>query len=215
MDFSLIGVYDYIYDKMDKIGSDLFQLDTVRNFFIQEAYGFVTERCNVIEATQAISDDIRPLVVPTKLNLVVDPFDPYLLIAAFPKNYLRTLRINSIKKNGIPSENPNKISWAEYDNYKKNPLRSPDSENPIILQRENFIVVDQGVDTKINEVSLIYCRKPIFAGLDTQTDRIVDLPDESILEIINNTIVALDNSIGDPRAASNYQQNQTFKKISR
>lgn len=215
MDFSLEGVYSYIYEKMDKIGSDLFQIDTVLNFFKDHAYGFVIERCNSMEATQSVTDDIRPLIVPVKLDLTIDPFDPYLLITAFPKNYLRTLRVNALKSNGIPSENPSKITWSEYDNYKKNPLRKADSDNPIILQREDLIVVDQGIDTGINKVSLIYCRKPIFANLSTQSDRIVDLPDESILEIIKDTIVAIENSIGDPRASGNYQYKESYKKINK
>ncbi len=214
-DFSLIGVYEYIYDKIDKIGSDLFQIDTVRNFFVEETIGYVIERCKNAEATQTITDEIRTLVVPEKLDLHSDSFNPYLLMAALPKNYLRKLRVNCIKKNGHLSENPTSLNWAEYDNYKKNPLRKPDSDNPFILQREDLIMVDQGVDVEIDKLSLIYCKKPTFATLNTQEDRIVNLPDDSIFEIIDSTIFSLLNSIGDVRAAAKYQEKEAFKKINK
>lgn len=203
--FSLNEIHLLILEKADKIGSDYFPLDVVRNRFISETYKYLNEVVKAIEITQQISDKIKPLVVPKTMNVISDPALSG-VIAPLPNDYFHLLRINPIFREGVTSRKSTVIRHGSSNVTNLDPYNKPTMEYPVITQYANVVNVNTGGQESPIKVLFIYIKKPIFAELNAAQERIVNLPDDVILDIVDLTVIELFQTSIDIRSSNQQQQ---------
>lgn len=214
MDYKLSEVDIKLKRFADKQGSDYFPLPVLLDYFQTATLDFISEKVKIIEKTQEVVDDIRPLVVPGKLIVTPDPNDPTRFIAALPVKYLRVLSYDILYDDGTRCRRADMVRQGAYKISTLNPNKRPTKHYPLILQENNLFQIDAG-DAVPAFMKIMYCKKPSFATTANTNVRIVNLPDEAIEKIILSTVTRLFNSTGDERTQSNYQLQEAFRKFSK
>lgn len=221
-DYSLAEVDIKIKRFADKQGSDYFPMPVLLDYFKTATIDFVSEKLKNVEKTQQVVDDIRPLIVPGKLNIIKDPNDNSRFIAALPLNYFKILSYDILYSDQTRCRRADLIRHGEYKTNYNNPNRTPTKYYPVITQENNLFQIDIGKEIIADGVTVVpefmkimYCKIPNFATVSNTNIRIVNLPDESIEKIILSTVTRLFNSTGDQRTQSNYQLQEAFRKFSK
>lgn len=213
MEYTLQLVHEKLRQLSDKIGSDYFPLPVFLNFFETATYDFVGEKLKIIEKTQEVTDDIRTLIPPPmNIPIIEDNNQPGKYIAGLPINYLSTVAYDVLYQGGESCRRADLKRQAEYQISKRNPNTMPTKDYPIIIQFDSLFQIDSG-NTVPTILSLTYCKKPSFATTGQPTIRIVNLPDTAIEKILKITVTGLFNKTGDQRTQSNYQLQETYRKV--
>jgi len=204
----------YLDDLMDKNGSDYHSLPVKLERFIALSYSVIKSDLVYFDATQAISDDIRPLIVErSDVSIIKDngfwkvpePSDYYRLVLAFPL----------LKGEKIAREV--KIIKHGQEEYELNPFREPTAQYPIVYRMADFFQIKTGRDDKneYDSAYIKYCKHPTFATIDELDKRIVNLPLETIIRICDETADSFRYTTGDPSAPAVDQFNSKFGKRNR
>lgn len=213
MDYTLSEVHEKLKQLSDKMGSDYFVLPVFLNFFETATYDFVGEKLKIVEKTQEITDDIRTLIsLPTDIPIVEDINKPGRYIAAIPVNYHRLVAHDVYYADNVRCRRSDLIRQAEYGISRLNPNRTPTKMYPLVLQFDSYFQIDSGIDIPLI-FKLTYCKKPTFATTGQLSTRIVNLPDDSIEEILKITVTGLFNKTADERTQSSYQLEETYRKV--
>tara|TARA_R110000851_G_scaffold152172_1_gene293722 strand:+ start:26 stop:676 length:651 start_codon:yes stop_codon:yes gene_type:complete len=212
-DYSLSGTHLKLNQLCDKIGSDYFVMPVFINIFEMSAYDFISRKVKEIEKTQTIVDDIRDLIIPKSLNVISDPSSLGDYITGLPSDYFRLLAHNVYYKDGTECRRSDLIKHAEYETAKLNPNKKPSRYYPLILQYASTFQISAGPDAIPSSLKITYCKKPSFADVSNPQIRIVNLPDDSIDNILKKTVVELFNKTADPRFASSDKLEKEYQKI--
>jgi len=211
MDYSLSNTYEYVMDLLDKKGSDLIQLPEMFRVFKTATIDFIGERLPVIEKTQQITEDLRPLMDIKKIPVANNPTDPYSTIASVPSYVDHLVRANPMFANGTSGRRPKLIKHGNIDAYFADPNKRPSEEYPLIVQYLDYVKIFTGYNIKPINVLMTYLKKPDYALLSNQQQRICNLPDSSIEDIINKTVLILSGVRGDERIQIHGQKEQSFR----
>lgn len=212
MDYKLSEVQEKLKVLADKIGSDYFTLPVLLTVFETAAYDFIGEKLKIIEKTQEVTDDIRSLIIPLDITITEDPNESGKYIAGLPTDYLRQVAYDVFYDNNERCRRADLKRHAEYVMAKNNPNQAPTKDYPIILQFSELFQIDSG-STIPKIFKLTYCKKPTIATTGEPTQRIINLPDDSIENILKITITQLFNKTADERAIPSYQLQETFRKV--
>lgn len=204
MNYTLDEVYEYILDRADKKGSDMFQLPYVLNVFQTETYDFIDSKLPTLESNQRDTQDLQQIMLTKKINVVQDIENPYKTNAALPEELYHLSRVNPIFKGEVTSRRPKLIRHGNYDGMKVDPHNSPTPEYPLITQYNNYISIDSGFNEKPISTLITYLLKPIFAKENELQERVVNLPDGVIEAIIQKCVKELVSSKGDQRTQSEF-----------
>lgn len=212
MDYQLSEVKTKLNQLSDKMGSDYFVLPVLLNFFETATYDFVGEKLKIIEKTQEIVDDIRPLIIVKDLSCLADPNITGKYIAGLPDDYLRTVAYTVFYADNSQCRRADLMRQAEYQMARLNPNKKPTKDYPLILQEASNFQIDSG-STAPKTLRLTYCKKPSFATTGEPGTRIVNLPDDAIEEILKITVTNLFNTTADQRTQSSYQLQENYRKV--
>lgn len=214
--YSLEWFDDYADELLDKMGSDLFPLSIKLNRFKTMTLAFINDALKYMETTQKLSDDIKSLIVPgVKIPLQKDlinniweaaePSDYYRLISAVPLTSENGTDMKLCKEVKILKEGQRLA-------YSRDPFREATDEYPNIFRVSNLFQIDVGLkSTVVYDNALVsYVKKPVFGILGDLTQRIVNLHDSAIEEIVLKTTDSLRFSTGDATSVSNFNFNQTY-----
>jgi hypothetical protein len=201
----------------DKLGSDLFPLVMKMERFQMCTFDFLRETTKWLEATQEISDDIKPLikhaVLPTisegaGVFIAAEPNDYYRLISIVPLvNVGSGNRIQKAKKVYIVKE-------GQRQAYERDPHRKPSGLYPHVYRYAKVFeikVESNNVDV-IDQAKIVYVKTPTFGNIFNPSDIIVDLPISAVEQICLKTADSLRFTAGDEAAGPNYQFNNTYGK---
>lgn len=220
--YSLDWCDRYLDELLDKMGSDLFPLPIKLNRFQTICLDFVREHTEYLEVTQEISDDLKPLLVRSKYDLVQDTNQRNLWTLPEPADYLRLVSLVPLYLDvvdGYEKQKAKKVSIlkeGQREEYKRDPYRTPTDEYPHVFRYSNLFKIDVGSpSTAYTKALLTYVKKPLFAKEDELEKRIVNLPDISIEQILLKTADSLRVTTGDTNSGNTYQFNQTFGKVNR
>lgn len=214
MSYTVTEAYNRVLEEADKLGSDYFSLPQVLSAFKKETFDFVGSKTKEAERTQEVTDDIRTLVVATKVSLISNPDEPLEFLAALPSNYFAKLSLNVLYTDGLKARKPNIERFGESNTNAISPLKKADRMYPTIQQFGSYFNVIPNLPSsstiQADKLILIYIKKPTFGKL--QNDVIVDLPDEICEYLFATTANTLLMNIGDERAPMDFQNNQSYRK---
>lgn len=214
--YSLEWFDDYCDELLDKMGSDLFPLPIKYNRFKTHTLEFINEAGMYMETTQKTSDDIKELIIKGKFPLVKDTVEN-VWETAEPTNYYRLISIVPLFKDAYGEDakvckKPNIVKEGQRLAIERDPFKNATDEYPNVYRLSKLFQIDVGNASAINydQCLFTYIKKPKFALMNDLDDRIVDLHDSAIEQIILKTADSLRFSTGDPTSANNYQFNQTY-----
>ena len=216
--YTLAWCDQYLDELLDKVGSDYFPLPIKLDRFITATYDFLKDRTKNIELNQEISDEIKSLIKSRKVSIlkstisihseniwnVAEPIDYYRLIGLVPLYINGESEISKSKKISI-------IRNGQIESYIRDPFREPNAEYPLVIRNANLFSIYVGNDsTNYTSAYITYVKKPTFAKIDNESNRIVDLSDSAIEQILLKTSNYLRFGVSDEDAANNYQFNSQF-----
>ena len=210
MDYTLGGVYEHILDLTDKTGSDLFDKPFVRSAFITATYDFLREQVKLFENTQAITEDIRPLIVTTKRNVVDNPSNEFTVIFTVPAESFHLLSAIPVYKNKVLARKTRIARHGDRNSLKTDPHARPEKLYPHVYQYSDYYEIDPGQIEKPLETFLTYLKKPDFAPVDQDGTKIVNLSETVIHDLMLKTVDTLLGAVGDPRVNNAYRKDETF-----
>lgn len=213
MDYTLENVRLKIQQFSDKLGSDYFPLPVILNRFETDAFDFIKENIKHFEQTQQITENLRPLVVKTELNCIDDPNEIGQFIAPLPINYYQVLSYDIKYTDNTWCRRADIKSHSSYIANKNNPYKKPTKEYPVISQLENLFQIDCGQQAIPMVMKTVYCKKPTFATVGNTAQRIVNLNDDAIEEIILKTVIGLFQKTGDERFQSSAYIEQSYAQL--
>lgn len=215
MDYTLQEVAEKMRQFADKMGSDYFPLPVLLNRFETATLDFLGERLAIIEKTQTVTDDIRNLIQPKKLVIILDPNFPTenRYIAGLPTNYLRLVAYDVLYEDGSRCRRADLLRQGEYIQSLNNPNKKPTKKYPLITQEASQWHIDCGPGVVPDIFKLTFCKKPTYATTGQPTTRIVNLPDDAIEKILLKTTKLLFNKTNDSRQQGAYQLEETFRKV--
>lgn len=211
MAYTLTDTYEYGLELLDKKGSDFVQLPEFFRFFKTAVLDFIGERIPIIEKTQQITNDLRPLMKTAKVIVIDDPEDSYAVISAVPNDCHHLVRANAGYEGNVTGRRPSLIRHGNIDAYKADPNQKPAMDYPLITQYQEYIKIDSGFNNKAIISYMTYIKYPTYADIGTPTQQIVDLDDVSIEDILNKTILNLMATRADDRTNIKAQQEQSFR----
>lgn len=217
MDYTLSETHEKLKQLLDKMGSDYFPLPVILNFFETATLDFIGENLKIVEKTQTVTDDIRTLISPKELPIILNP-NPGLevrYIAALPDDYHRQVAYSVFYTDGSSCRRADLMRHSEYETAKMNPNRKPTKMYPIIVQESSQFRIDSGPGVIPSVFKLTYCKKPTYATTGEPNTRIVNLPDDAIEKILLKTAKLMFNKTGDERTGTTYQLEEAFRKVFR
>ena len=221
--YTVSEVKNKINQFADKLGSDYFTLPVLLNKFETSAWDFIGEKLKLIETTQTITDDIRPLIVTRNLAVLAESgvdtaptgvVIPARYLSAEPSDYHRTVAYDVYYNDGTKALRADKIAQSEYRVALRNPNKSANKQYPLILQEASQFQIDCG-EAIASTFRLTYCKKPTFGTTSTPDGRIINLPDDAIEKILLDVVTSLFVNTGDERSKSSYEVEESFRKIFR
>ena len=213
MNYTLSEVHLKLKQLSDKMGSDYFVLPVFLNFFETATYDFVGERLKIVEKTQEITDDIRTLVGSSLLDVIVNPNNSNTYVSSLPTDYYALVAQDVLYTDQSRCRRSDLIRNSEYDIARNNPNKQPTKQYPLILQYSDLLELDCGTIATPEFIKLIYCKKPSFATTGEPSTRIVNLPNQSIEEILKITVTQLFSKTADERTQTQYQLQETYRKV--
>lgn len=214
--YSLEWFDEYCDELLDKMGSDLFTLPIKYNRFKTLTLEFINDTAKYMEATQKVSDDIKDLIVKNKFPLVKDTLEN-VWETAEPTNYYRLISIVPLTEDQYGTEmkvckKPAILKEGQRLAVERDPFKCATDEYPNIYRLSKLFQIDVGQKSNINYTKCLftYIKKPVFALMSNLEDRIVNLHDSAIEQIVLKTADSLRFSTGDLSSVSNYQFNQTY-----
>lgn len=208
----------HLDELLDKMGSDYFPLQVKIGRFVTFTYDFIREHTKAFEATQEISDDIKPLLI--RNDIVLSATEGLAVFQApEPINYFRLISLVPF----ILGEGNQRIFKAKVTRiikegqrlvYGRDAFRKPSPSYPHVLRISNFFEIRVGNfnTDNYNRAEISYIKKPTFGNIDNDDDIIVNLPDAAIEQIMLKTAESLRFTTGDDSARDIYQFDQTFGK---
>ena len=212
MNYTLEEIRDKAEVFSDKMGSDYFTLPVFLSAFETSALGFIGLRLKQVEKTQEITDDIRNLVVPKKIPVIVDTNNLSRYIAPVPVDYIRLLSYDVIYQDGSICRQANLLRQSEKKHALNNPSEKPNKKYPIITQENELWEVDSG-STVPAFLKIYYGKKPSIASTNELTKRIINLPDDVIEKILLNTLKLLYGFTADERTALYDKFEKEYRKV--
>lgn len=209
--YTLTEAYEIYQDRIDKQGSDFVQLPEFLRHFKSATYDFIGERVPIIEKTQQIVEDLRPLMKTDKRTCIQDPNDAHAMIASVPTDCHHLVRVNALFSDGTSGRRPKLIRHGNYDSYQSSPSKRATNEYPLITQYEDYVKVMTGYVVKAQYAFLTYIKKPTFAGENSPGTQIVDLSVQAIEDILNKTIVRTMAAKADPRTQTEVYQEKSYR----
>lgn len=212
MEYTLAEVDQKLKIFADKIGSDYFPMPVLLHYFRTSALDFIGEKLKIVEKTQQIVEELRPLIKTGNILIIEDPNDGSMYVAPLPTDYKQLVAYDILYKDGTRCRRADLQRHSEYRISLNDPNKKPDKNYPIILQEDSLFYIDCG-NAIPDKMPLTYCKQPTFATTGNKEQRIINLEDDAIEKIILSTVTRLFNSTGDQRSQSNYQLQEAFKKI--
>ena len=212
MDYTQQEVYSYILDKVDKKGSDFFQLPHVLKVFRSMTHDFLDEHVKILEETQKVTQDLQFLMLTIKQNVVDDSDNPYIVNAAKPNNCYHLAVVKPIYFGGGV---PRQVKMVRHGNMiamNSDPHNRPTRDYPLITQHSDYVTIDSGYTEKAEACYITFIKHPIFAGLTETTKKIVDFPENVIDKIIEKVCFELISSKGDERSEISHTKSEAFGK---
>lgn len=188
----------YMDSIMDKAGSDYASLPDKLDRFIANTYSMIESSEIYLDATQAFSDDIRPLIKERSDISISKNTETNKWEVPIPTDYLRLVTLYPLIDNRRLAREV-KILRNGQEDYELNPFRSPNFEYPNVFRIGDFLCVDTGRDDNRNyQKSYIkYVKHPTFADVDDLDARIVNLSTELIIRICHITADSFRYTSGD------------------
>lgn len=211
MEYSLESVYDYILELTDKKGSDFFQLPFVLNVFKSCTDDFLGERIAIFENTQKVTEDIVDLVKTTKVTVVEDMDNPFIVLAPVPELSLHLFSAKPVFKNGVIPRKTRLIRHGQDEPSEADPHNRPTVKYPTIIQETNVLKINSGKNERALSCYITFLKKPLFAPLDDQDQKIVDLQGPTIEALIKKTVFELESSKADDRSQMAYSKAENFR----
>ena len=211
---------DYFYlkflDRIDKEGSEIISISQVMELLQTETYNFIEQTVRYLENTQQIKDFILPLNKPYSITLTLNPDNIKELLGALPGDYLhletafavipgKTTRVTKIVRRG------------EMDINKNNPNKKPTDEYPKVIEYESYIVL-YGSSVNVGvKIEGFYITKPTFGNADgnTDTEIVVNLPDNTVEKIMNLMVTSFHERTADQRFEPSLRQELGFGQTNR
>jgi hypothetical protein len=215
MDYTIQETHLKLNQMCDKMGSDYFPLPLILNFFETATFDFVAAHLKRVEVTQTITDDIANLIITTDFPVINDPSKPIKFMAAIPVNYLRQVSYDVLYNDGTRCRRADLKRHSEYVMSLTNTNKKPTKDYPAIVQQSGLFMIDCGDAVVPTTFRLTYAKKPIFATTGQPTTRIVNLPDDTIEQIMKTTVTNLFSKTADERGQSAYQLEEAYRKTFR
>lgn len=219
--YSLEWFDKHIDSMIDKLGSDYFPLAIKLERFETMAYDFIRETTDYFEATQELSDDLKPLLVKSEFSIVKDSKSLVNNVWDVPEpaDYLRLVSIIPVIKDSVTGNNMTKakkvsiLKAGQEMSYERDPFRNATAEYPNVYRIGNFFKIDVGTDmSNYTGAYITYIKKPVIAKVSELQKRVINLNDIAIEKICLKTADSLRITTGDVNAAPNYQFNSSFGK---
>jgi len=213
MAYTVDHLYKKVLEGTDKMGSDFFPIEYVMNRLETATYDFVGETIKYIENTQEIRDDIRTLYEPFKIAVIDDPNNSDYKAISLPDNYQHLMSADVLDPT-VPVRKTRILRHGQLDIYQDNPNTRATADYPtLVLYQDTIRIISPGTPTFIQG---FYIKKPTFGKYsvhdDIETEIAVNLPDQATDKIIKTIINDIFVSVGDPRAVTQYQIKETYRK---
>ena len=206
----------YLDELLDKMGSDYFPLDVKFGRFVSMTYDFIREYTSYMEATQEVSDDLKPLIIRNYFVMtptseqgvweVAEPIDYVRLISLEPFAMVGENEVKKFKKVYINKEGQRLV-------YERDPFRKPSPIYPQVFRIGNLFEVRVGNDLDTySRARLSYVKHPTFGDINDDDAILVNLPAIAMEKILLKTAESLRFTTADETASSIYQFDQTFGK---
>ncbi len=207
----------YMDELLDKLGSDYFPLPIKMGRFVTSTLDFIRENTIYMEASQEISDDIKPLLVRANLVMALIPGQIGIYEVPEPNDYLRLVSVEPYARiNGVLTKKYKKISVIKEGQrlaYERDPFREPSALYPSVYRNTNIFEINVGNDTDVYDTAKVsYIKYPTFGDIENDDDIIVNLPPIAIEQIMLKVAESLRFTSADESAAAIYQFDQTFGK---
>jgi len=211
MAYSLTEIYEKGIELIDKKGSDFVQLPEFLRVFQTNTYDFIGERIPIIEKTQQITNDLRPLMKTTVRPTIDDPDDSSAKIATIHNEVHYLFRANPKYEDKTTGRRPVLLRHGNFDAYMSDPHNKPTPEYPLILQYMDYVKILSGPDKKAVGCYVTYLKEPTFATLNNPSIDAVDLSKVAQEDILYKTVISLLGTRGDDRTQLKMAQENGFR----
>ena len=212
MGYSLSEIYEKGIELMDKKGSDFVQLPEFLRVYKTSTYDFIGERIPVIEKTQQIINDLRPLMKTDVRTVIDDPDDVYAKLATIPNEVHYLFKANAKFENGTTGRRPVLLRHGNIDVYMSDPNNRPTPEYPIILQFMDYVKILTGYDEKATACYMTYLKEPTFATLQTPDVDCVNLSMVAQEDILAKTVTSLLGTRADERYQIKKNEEMSYRE---
>lgn len=213
MSYTVSQAYERILEEGDKLGSDYFTLPQVLAAFKKETLSFVGSKAKQVELNQEITDDLRPLLVPTLISFIPNPDNNLEKMATVPNNYHTKVSVNVLYTDGLKARQPLVERHGEHNTNSVSPYRKANKQYPLIQQFSNYfnVVTNIASDATVqpSKLILMYIKNPTFGAIGT--DSVVNLSDSVCEYLFGETANHLRFKTGDPSAPQDFQVNQAYR----
>ena len=212
-----VGYCDKFLDELlDKMGSDYFPIDVKFGRFVSITYDFIREHTTYLEASQELSDDLKPLIIRANSIMtptseqgvweVAEPIDYIRLISLEPYAFIGGEEVRKFKKVYINKEGQRVV-------YERDVFRKPSPLYPQVYRIGNFFEIRVGNDADTYQrARLSYVKHPTFGNINDDDSVLLNLPAIAMEKILLKTAESLRFTTADETASSIYQFDQTFGK---
>lgn len=208
---TLTDTYAYGLELLDKKGSDFVQLPEFFRTFKSATLDFIGERIPIIERTQQVVNDLRPLMDTKKWTVIPDPDDVYARISAIPEYVHHLVRANPVFTGNVTSRQPKLIRHGNLDAFNADPYKRSSMEYSIIMQYGDYVKIYSGYNDVAIGLFATFLHKPTYADINTPSQEIVNLPEVAVEDILNKTIVKLMVTRADDRTQLKMVEEQSFR----
>ena len=199
--------YERCLDQVDKVGSDLFELPKFLNMFKTATYDIIGTDFKFIENTEEIRDDIKTLYRPLSVSIsVVNGAS----ICSLPSDYLHMMAAQVYNSNtSVPKVRETRIiRHGEVNIRQLDPHNRPTTEYPILIYFSDYIEIKGNIIE--GTVSGSYLKKPTFG--ENETESIVDLPDQTIEQVLKKVAYLFELSVADERTQLQLQDDNIYRE---
>lgn len=213
MAYTVNHLYKKVLEGTDKLGVDLFTIPYVMNRLQTATYDFIGKTVKYIENTQEIRDDLRTLYKPFKIAIIADPENLGFKVITLPTDYLHLMSVKVIEP-GVEVRETTLIRNGQDEIYMVDPDTKPTAKYPIVSVYSDYIrIYSPGNPTHL---SGYYVKKPVFGNFsvhdDLDSEIAVNLPDQTVEQIIKNIVNDIFVATADPRAEVQFRSRETFRE---
>lgn len=205
--YTIEYAYERCLDQVDKVGSDLLELPKFLNMFKTATYDIIGTDFKFVENTQEIRDDIKTLYRPLSVSIsVVEGAS----ICSLPSDYLHMLYAQVLNGNTSAQavRETRIVRHGEVNIRQLDPHNRPTVEYPIIIYFSNYLEIQGGIISGYVKGS--YLKKPEFGEYETES--IVDLPDQTIEQVLKKVAYLFELSVADERTQLQLQDENIYRE---